>query len=104
MITDPEPLDIDSEVLEGLAVIMIGMTVIFAAAYGALLWFTGRRSNWARWALLAFVVSTTLISAGDLPRSLSETPVAVIVDGCITLAEVWAFRLLFFGPGAQWFS
>jgi hypothetical protein len=82
---------------------MISVSIVFAVVYAVLVWLTGRRRNWARWALLVFVVVTTLIAAGDLPRSFSETPIAAVADVCFTLAEVWAFRLIFSGRGAEWF-
>jgi hypothetical protein len=91
----------DAEEGDGIFVILV--TGLFAAVYGVLIWLTGRRRNWARWALLVFIAGTTALAAPDLPRTFAETPAAAIADVCIALAELWAFRLLLFGPGAEWF-
>ena len=94
----------DAEGLESIVMaVAIVAVVIFSTVYAVLVVLVGRRHNWARWALLAYVVLTSFIAALDLARSLSETPLAAVLDVLTTLAEVWAFYLLFFGPGAQWF-
>ena len=82
---------------------LIAVTVLSGIVYGVLLWLTGRGHNWARWTVLVFVVVSTLFAATDFSRSLSETPAAAVMDLFFTLAELWAFRLLFFGPAAQWY-
>jgi hypothetical protein len=82
---------------------LIGVTALSGIIYGVVLWLTGRGHNWARWALLVFVVVSTVFAAGEFPRSLSETPAAAVMDVFFTVAELWAFRLLFFGPAAQWY-
>ena len=81
----------------------IVLAVVFFILYAVLVIFIGRRHNWARWALLTYAVAGWFITVSDFPRSLSETPIAAAMDGLMTLAEAWAFYLLFFGPGAQWF-
>ena len=100
----PDSEDADDEVEPIVPAFVIGMTVAFAAAYALLVWSTGRGHNWARWALLAFVCATTAMGAVDFGRSFTETPLALLADACFTVAEIWAFSLLFFGAGAAWFS
>ncbi len=73
--------------------LIVGLTVVFAALYGFLVWTTGKGHNWARWLLLAFVLGTTAMAAPDYGRSLEETPLAFAADICLTTGEVWAFWL-----------
>jgi hypothetical protein len=93
----------DGEASDAIRIAGIVMAAVFMIIYVALVLLIGRRHGWARWALLVYVISTTLIGASDFPRSVSQTPAAAFIDVLTTLAELWAFYLLFFGPGAQWF-
>jgi hypothetical protein len=77
---------------------------VFFAIFGALLFLTGRRENWARWGMLAFLVFGWLMGLYDLPRSFSETPGAALTDIMIAAAEMWASYLLFLSAGAAWFK
>jgi hypothetical protein len=93
----------DAELGGAALVIGIFLIVFFSAVYAALVWLTALGHNWARWMFLVLAVLTTLIAATDWTRSIAETPAGFVSDVLMTLAEVWALRLLFFGPGAQWF-
>ena len=79
------------------------MSAVFFAIFAALLFLTGRRENWARWATLAFLAFGWLMGLYDLPRSFAETPGAALTDLMIAAAELWACYLLFLTPGAAWF-
>lgn len=80
------------------------MASIFGAIFATFVWFTGRGRNWARWALLAYLIFGWIVLVIDFPRSISITPVAAFLDLIIAVVEVWPCRLLFRGPGAAWFS
>ena len=93
----PDSMDSD------LVAMMIAIAVASFAVYVCLVWLVGRRHNWARWTLLAVVAISTLFSMFDFQNSLAETPLAAGASLLFTLLEIWAFSLLFFGPGARWF-
>lgn len=80
------------------------MAVIFGGLFATFVWYTGRGRNWARWALLAYLIFGWIVLVTDFPRSISTTPVAAFLDLVMAVVEVWACRLLFRGPGAAWFS
>jgi len=84
-------------------VIMVAVALAWVAAYVVLVWLVGQRQNWARWMLLAAVAASTLFGMYDFESYLAETPLAALASLLFTLLEIWAFALLFFGPGAQWF-
>ena len=84
-------------------VILVAMAAAFFAMYMVLVWLVGQRQNWARWMLLAVVAASTLFGMFDFESYLAETPLSALASLLFTLLEIWAFALLFFGPGAQWF-
>lgn len=80
------------------------MALILSALFAYFVWWISRGRNWARWALLAYLIFGLLVMVADFPRSISETPIAAVLDVVMAIAEVWACHLLFRGPGAAWFS
>ena len=87
----------------GLAVAIV-LTVIFVVIFVALLLLIGRRHNWARWVLLAYVLLGWIVQAVDFPKTISETPLAAGIDFLIAISEFWACYLLFLSSGAKWFK
>lgn len=85
-------------------VFIVAMVALFAGAFAVLVWLTGRGHNWARWALLLYVIGTTTLGAVDFPRSLAETPAAAGIDAMLALAEAWALVLLFSKSAGPWFT
>src|SRR5688500_10624733 len=79
------------------------VAVLFSGFYMGLVFLTGRRHGWARWAMLVFLLLGWVIQGADLQRSLAETPAAALADLLMAGAEVWACRLLFSAPAAAWF-
>jgi hypothetical protein len=88
---------------ESLAFAMVVMTIWFGIMI-ALMVLVGRRKNWARWTLLAYLVVGWITVAIDLPETLEVTPFAGAIDFLVTIAELWACYLLFLSPGAKWFK
>lgn len=80
------------------------MAGVLSAIFAFFVWYTGRGRNWARWALLAYLIFGWIVMVADFPRSVSATPIAALLDVVMAVTEVWACHLLFRGPGAAWFS
>lgn len=80
------------------------MAVILSALFAIFMWWTSLGRNWARWALLGYLIFGWLVMVTDFPRSIAETPIAAFLDVVMAITEVWACHLLFRGPGAAWFS
>lgn len=94
----------DVEEFRGIGMIgVIAISAVSTAIFVVLVWLVGRRHNWARWALLTYLLFGWFVLVTDLLRSMSETPLAALINVLMVLGEIWAFYLLFFGPGAQWF-
>ena len=94
---DPE------ELVTAFTAVVVFSTVVFSLIYAALVVLIARRHNWARWAMLGFVVFGAIVVGFELDQSLAETPTAAAIDLLTLPAEAFALYLLFFGPGAAWF-
>jgi hypothetical protein len=88
---------------QSLAFAMVVATISFGIMISFIV-LVGRRKNWARWILLAFLMVGWITVAIDMAQTLSATPFAGAIDFLVTIAELWAAYLLFLSPGAQWFK
>ena len=82
----------------------LGIAVVILFAVNALLiWLIGRRHNWARIALLVFILVTLpFVLLGELPDGALAW-VAAGAEWVSTILEVIALYYLMTGVGAAWF-
>jgi hypothetical protein len=85
----------------GIGLVLIA---IFGGLYVLLVHLTGRRHNWARWALLAFLAFGWYMNLGEIAETAVKTPFAALVDVGSFFAEATACCLLFVSRDAAWFA
>jgi hypothetical protein len=89
---------------EGQAAIVWAVYAAFQAIALWLTYATYRRSNWARWALLAYLIFGWLLDAIESTPNFDEWTLASSVYVVVTVMHLAALWLLFTGPGAKWFN
>jgi hypothetical protein len=86
----------------------IEWTLLMVVGFGGLtVWLaqlTYRGRNWARWALLAYLLLGWWLGAGDLTQDFMYSPLAGMINLSCFAMEVVAAWLLFVGAGARWFD
>ena len=81
---------------------------VFVAIFGVItLWLTyatyqGR--NWARWALLAYLILGWFLVSGELVSDFERAPLVGSLNLAAVVMELAAVWLLFAGAGAKWFG
>jgi hypothetical protein len=93
----PDEPAVPMAVIVGLVVVFGGLTVWFA-----ILVLRGR--NWARWAMLVYLMLGWLLVGAELDSEMARAPMAAIIDTFCMAIEMVACGLLFFGAGGRWFS
>jgi hypothetical protein len=82
----------------------LGSIVVFG---GLTLWLAlevWRGKNWARWAMLAYLVLGWWLGAGEMGDDFLRSPLLGTLDAACVTIEAVACALLFFGAGGRWFS
>jgi len=84
------------------------VTLVVVLVFGAItVWLTyatHQRRNWARWALLGYLIFGWFLSAGELPSDLERAPLVGLLGVGAAVIELVAVWFLFTGAGAKWFS
>jgi hypothetical protein len=93
----PDESAIPLGVVLGIVVVFGGLTVWFAIQ-------TLRGRNWARWAMLFYLMLGWLLVGSELDSEMARAPMAAIIDTVCIAMELVACGLLFFGTGGRWFS
>lgn len=85
------------------AKVVFTVTVALATLLSAaLIFFAGRRRNWARWGLL-ILVALSWIEGLFAAQGFREDAFPTIVNAVSTLLDTLSVWLLFSGPAARWF-
>jgi len=83
-------------------------TAAFALIFGGLtVWLTVklyRRKNWARWAMLAYLLLGWLLAGSSLNDDFVQSPIAGIIDIVCIAMEAVACWYIFLGGGAHWYA
>jgi hypothetical protein len=83
-----------------------GMLLSIVVFGGLTVWLallTYRGLNWARWALLAYLILGWWMGAEDMTQDFIHSPLAGMINLACMGMEVVAAGLLFVGRGARWF-
>jgi len=95
----------DSSVPDSIALAFsLSFTSVTLALYALLIYLTYTRRNWARWALLVFLMSGWILLVKDFPRQQADTPMAALWNAASMGIELLACGLLFFSHDAVWFA
>jgi hypothetical protein len=93
----PDPGVVATVVGVVLVVVFIGLTV----------WLTRKiwlGKNWARWAMLFYLLLGWVLAVADLNAEMARSPITAIISVVTGVMEMFACWLLFFGAGGQWFA
>lgn len=95
----------DSSVPESIALAFsLSFTSVELALYTLLIYLTYTRRNWARWALLVFLMFGWVLLVKDFSRLQADNPIAALWNAASMSVELLACYLLFFSRDAVWFS
>ena len=86
------------------AVFFIVVVAIFGAITVWLVHTTYQGRNWARWALLAYLILGWFLAAGELSSDFERSPLVGSLNVAVAVMELAAASLLFAGAGAKWFA
>ncbi len=81
----------------------LAVVVVFG---GITVWFAIevlRGKNWARWAMLVYLLVGWLLGGTEIPNTFTESPLAAIIEMVCMAMEALACWLLSSGASAQWF-
>jgi len=95
----------DSSVPDSIALAFnLSFASVELALYALLIYLTYTRRNWARWALLVFLMFGWVLLVKDFPLLQADTPMAALWNAASMSVELLACYLLFFSRDAAWFS
>jgi len=77
----------------------VALSILLSAA---LIFFAGRRRNWARWGLL-ILVALSWIEGLFTAQGFAENAIPMAVNAVSTVLDTLSIWLLFSGPAARWF-
>ena len=83
---------------------LLAIVVTFGAVLLSFTYATLQRRNWARWALLMYLINGWLLTARHISHDFDRTPLLGSLAVATTGMELLAVWLLFTGIGAKWFS
>jgi hypothetical protein len=93
---------------EGESAPILVITILIVLAFGALTVWLSRKiwlgKNWARWAMLGYLILGWALAVSDFETEMARSPISAIIYVVTALMEVFACWLLFFGAGARWFT
>jgi hypothetical protein len=82
--------------------------VLLVVVFGGLtVWLTRKiwlGKNWARWAMLFYLLLGWVLTLADLNAEMARSPITAIISVVTAVMEVFACWLLFFGAGGRWFT
>lgn len=98
-IAPERPAEADMPALEvlGLLAVFGGLTLLLALKIL-------QRRNWARWAMLAYLVLGWLLAAATMKEDFALSPLAGLINLVCMVLEWLAVWQLFFGNGPKWFE
>ncbi len=102
---DPITAEIDSW-MQGVLLVLTGLNGLFFVVYGLLIYFASRKKNWARWALLIWlIVGAVVIFVLVLvfPPEQPEPLLTTLFDCLLTIIEALGTCLLFTKAATNWY-
>jgi len=81
----------------------LAMIFVFGSLTAWLAVETLRGRNWARWAMLVFLLLGWILGVQEIADSFARSPASSLIDAGCTAMEVAACWLLFSGASARWF-
>lgn len=88
-----------------LDIIFLTLTqVVLSIFLGILIYFIGKRKNWARYLLLIMLIIAVSFGIGPLLQELSSNPASGILELGQSIAETAVVIFLFRRPAREWFK